>query len=77
MSGNLLYTLVYSSNRNKIQVNLIKQKLVGRKLRVLCGSDLSVLYANGITCDWVMLIGELSIWCSRWCVFMEEGESIM
>ena len=30
---------IYSSNRNKIQVNLVKQLLVNRKLRVQWGSD--------------------------------------
>ena len=30
---------IYSSNRNKIQVNLVKQKLVDRKPRVQWGSD--------------------------------------
>ena len=35
----LIEKQIYSSNRNKIQVNPVKSQLVGRKLRVQCGSD--------------------------------------
>ena len=35
----LIENQIYSSNRNKILVNMVKQQLVGRKLRVRCGSD--------------------------------------
>ena len=66
---------IYSSNRKKIQVNLVKQ-LVDRKLRVLWGSDYqpttqTVLHL--IMSRWLVN----SVWRSRWRVFIEESESIM
>ena len=50
---------IYSSNRNKIQVNLVKQLLVDRKLRVQCCSDYASTTQMGITCDCVVVIGAL------------------
>ena len=67
---------IYLTNRNKIQMNLVKQKLVDRKLRVQCGSDyLSTMQmvSHVIVSHWLVH----SDWCSHWLVFMEEGESIM
>ena len=67
---------MYSSNRNKIQVDLVKQWLVGRKLRVQCGSDYpstTQMVLHIIASRWLVH----SAWRSRWRVFMEEGKSIM
>ena len=67
---------IYSSNRNKIQVNLVKQSLVNRKLRVLWGRDYlstTQMVSYVIVSRWLVN----SVWCSRWHAFMEEGNSIM
>ena len=60
---------IYSSKRNKIQVNLVKQLLIDGKHRVQWGSDLSVHSTNGITCDCVTLIGELRLKLPLPCIY--------
>ena len=55
---------IYSSNRNKIQVNLIKQLVESWESSVVSHVIVSRSLVH-------------SIWHSHWYVFMEEGESIM
>ena len=56
---------IYTSNWNKIQVNLAKQLLVDRKLKVQWGRD----YPS--TRDCVTLIGELRLTLSLTCIYGE------
>ena len=70
---------IYSSNRNKIQANLVKQLLVNRNLRVQWGNDYpSTKLVISHVIVWVRVVW---VWSApltlRWRVFMEEGESIM
>ena len=56
---------IYSRNRNKIKVNLVKDKLVDRKRRVQCGSDYpspTQMVSHVIVSRWLVN----SVWRSRW-----------
>ena len=61
---------IYSSNRNKIQVNLVKQYLVDRKLRVLWGSD-SLSTTQMIS--YIIVSGERHLMLSLTCIY-EGGQ---
>ena len=62
---------IYSSNRNKIQVNLVKLLLVDRKLRVQWDCDYpstTQMVSLVIVSHWLVN----SVWRSQWLVFMES-----
>ena len=62
----------YTSNRNKIQVDLVRQYLVNWKLRVQWGSDYPPTML--VISDMIVLCGFGQL---LWCSIDEEGESIM